>query len=217
MKAIIFTFSLIITLSLTLTEFAIIKDESNTNQKFTYPSPLDMTKIQTSVNNVSDKNADLQNSDWYSKAIENIEKEEYNISYSKELGAYQSPNRANNIRFIYHNDGFTAKMRDDKIPLFDVNDKTIREEDKEYKTIEEWEITFKVDGITTNSANSAGSTDFAGSEIKASGNKASIEDDKMRIDYTNNKEENLIILCPNCHSLTKTYRGANKGKSTRSF
>ena len=36
-------------------------------------------------------------------------------------------------------------------------------------------------------------------------------------DYTNNKEENLIILCPNCHSLTKTYRGANKGKSTRSF
>jgi 5-methylcytosine-specific restriction endonuclease McrA len=27
-------------------------------------------------------------------------------------------------------------------------------------------------------------------------------------DYTNNKEENLIILCPNCHSLTKTYSGA---------
>lgn len=27
----------------------------------------------------------------------------------------------------------------------------------------------------------------------------------------NNKEENLTLLCPNCHSLTKTYKGANKG------
>lgn len=27
----------------------------------------------------------------------------------------------------------------------------------------------------------------------------------------NNKEENLLLLCPNCHSLTSTYKGANKG------
>ena len=26
----------------------------------------------------------------------------------------------------------------------------------------------------------------------------------------NNKEENLILLCPNCHSLTQTYKGANR-------
>lgn len=30
--------------------------------------------------------------------------------------------------------------------------------------------------------------------------------------YLNNKEENLILLCPNCHSLTATYKGANAGK-----
>lgn len=29
-------------------------------------------------------------------------------------------------------------------------------------------------------------------------------------DYTNNKEENLQVLCPNCHSLTKTYKNHNK-------
>lgn len=29
--------------------------------------------------------------------------------------------------------------------------------------------------------------------------------------YLNNKEDNLTILCPNCHSLTPTYKGANKG------
>ncbi len=27
--------------------------------------------------------------------------------------------------------------------------------------------------------------------------------------YKNNNEENLILLCPNCHSLTSTYKGAN--------
>ena len=28
--------------------------------------------------------------------------------------------------------------------------------------------------------------------------------------YLNNKEGNLILLCPNCHSLTSTYKGANR-------
>ena len=27
--------------------------------------------------------------------------------------------------------------------------------------------------------------------------------------YKNNAEDNLILLCPNCHSLTSTYKGAN--------
>lgn len=30
-------------------------------------------------------------------------------------------------------------------------------------------------------------------------------------DFTNNSEENLTLLCPNCHSLTPTYKGANRG------
>lgn len=36
--------------------------------------------------------------------------------------------------------------------------------------------------------------------------------------YRNNKEENLILLCPNCHSLTSTYKGANlnNGRKSRS-
>lgn len=35
-------------------------------------------------------------------------------------------------------------------------------------------------------------------------------------DYTNNKEENLQLLCPNCHSLTETYKAHNKkGRTER--
>jgi hypothetical protein len=33
-------------------------------------------------------------------------------------------------------------------------------------------------------------------------------------DCTNNKLSNLKILCPNCHSLTATYKGANKGNGS---
>ena len=29
-------------------------------------------------------------------------------------------------------------------------------------------------------------------------------------DYTNNKEGNLQVLCPNCHSLTETHKSHNK-------
>ena len=33
--------------------------------------------------------------------------------------------------------------------------------------------------------------------------------------YLNNQEDNLILLCPNCHSLTATYKGANKGNGRK--
>ena len=36
--------------------------------------------------------------------------------------------------------------------------------------------------------------------------------------FKNNVEANLILLCPNCHSLTSTYKGANinNGRKSRS-
>jgi hypothetical protein len=36
-------------------------------------------------------------------------------------------------------------------------------------------------------------------------------------DWTNNREENLDLLCPNCHALTPTYRALNRGKGRRTF
>lgn len=34
-------------------------------------------------------------------------------------------------------------------------------------------------------------------------------------DYTNNKESNLQLLCPNCHSLTETIKKRGKGRQGR--
>ena len=42
-------------------------------------------------------------------------------------------------------------------------------------------------------------------------NKKTLEIDHIDGDPSNNIESNLILLCPNCHSLTSTYKNANKG------
>lgn len=49
------------------------------------------------------------------------------------------------------------------------------------------------------------------SEVNPYTGKYPLEVEHIDGNHTNNKEENLTLLCPNCHSLTKTYKGANKG------
>ena len=41
-------------------------------------------------------------------------------------------------------------------------------------------------------------------------NKIPLEVHHIDGNYKNNKEENLQLLCPNCHSLTETYKNHNK-------
>lgn len=53
------------------------------------------------------------------------------------------------------------------------------------------------------------------SEINPYTNTNPVEIDHIDGNFRNNKEENLTLLCPNCHSLTETYRGANRGKGRR--
>ncbi len=143
-------------------------------------SPLDLSKSDIEQQNNPDSDlSNLKNSDWYTSAMSYLQKSEYNIKYDEKLGAYQSPNRANNMRFIYHKDGFTAKLRDNKIPLFNVNDKILKEKDKKYKYLDEWEIQFRIMNEELGIENG---------EIVASGNKAFIENGNLRIDYTNNED-----------------------------
>ena len=44
------------------------------------------------------------------------------------------------------------------------------------------------------------------------GKKISIEIDHIDGNHNNNTRENMIGLCPNCHSITDTWRGRNKSK-----
>jgi hypothetical protein len=49
-------------------------------------------------------------------------------------------------------------------------------------------------------------------EINPVTNKCPLEVEHIDGNSNNHTEENLTLLCPNCHSLTTTYKALNKGK-----
>lgn len=49
-------------------------------------------------------------------------------------------------------------------------------------------------------------------ETNKSTNLIPLEIDHIDGNYKNNDLSNLRLLCPNCHSLTSTYKNSNKGK-----
>lgn len=53
------------------------------------------------------------------------------------------------------------------------------------------------------------------SEVNQYTGKIPLEIEHIDGNYLNNKEENLKLLCPNCHSLTPTYKGANRGNGRK--
>ena len=138
------------------------------------------------LNEKHEKSTENIDQDWYGKAIQNIQNGEYSITYSNELGEYQSPNRNNKIRFIYHKNGFTAKTRELNPQL----------QNNKPESENEWRIDFKAldaghDLQSGNEKLQSANYDFGDldrSELIASGNKAYIENENIRIDYTNVKE-----------------------------
>ena len=52
-------------------------------------------------------------------------------------------------------------------------------------------------------------------EVNKYTNTIPLEIEHIDGNYKNNSENNLILLCPNCHSLTSTYKGANLNKGRK--
>jgi len=116
---------------------------------------------------------------WQNSVIEKIKAEEYNISIDESTGSYKSPNRKNNIMFKYDKDGFTAKNMLIKIPKFDESNRTLAESEKEYETVDEWEVKLKIKNEKL---------EIEDERLQAAGNKIWIENENIRIDYTNSEE-----------------------------
>jgi hypothetical protein len=49
--------------------------------------------------------------DWWGTVQNDIGQSEYHIQWQEQVGAYQSPNRGQNLRFTYRGDGFSAEPR----------------------------------------------------------------------------------------------------------
>ncbi len=122
--------------------------------------------------------------------LQAIEKCEYNISWQQGAHSYQSPNRATNLRFTYFKNGFRVQPRTINIPV--LNEKFSLEEESAYNTIDDW----KVDMSLKNFGRDDVTEKFNGSDFTVVGNAAYIEDERMKIEYLNNKEgmrQNFII------------------------
>ena len=52
-------------------------------------------------------------------------------------------------------------------------------------------------------------------EINPFTNTIPLEVEHIDGDPYNSTPDNLTLLCPNCHSLTETYRGANRGRGRK--
>ncbi|MCB0727182.1 MAG: FG-GAP repeat protein [Ignavibacteriae bacterium] len=156
--------------------------------KFSADSPLNLSKLNHKSEG-KEESENPESSDWYKEALSNIQKAEYNVSFSEDLNTYQSPNRANNMRFVYHKNGFSAKLRDNKVALFDESDKMISESDKKYKYLKDWNIDFQLEEVSKELHSTVGNSysDLSNSEFNTSNNLISIENENLRIQYKNDE------------------------------
>lgn len=113
---------------------------------------------------------------WLEEVQQGIEASEYEIRWQERVGAYQSPNRAQNLRFTYFTNGFSAQPR-------------IEEE------AAQWKI-----GLALQSVRKGDTVwPFRGAALRAQRNTAVSGDEKCRIEYINDREgmrQNFIVEKP---------------------
>lgn len=125
--------------------------------------------------------------DWYSTAIEAITKAEYEFKKDTTTNRYFTPNRKNNLRFFYDENGFTAEPRTTKIAI-ENNDSAKTADEIKYRQIPNWKATFNLDKKQTGKG-----------KWLIAANKAEYITDKVTIQYINNEEgmrQNFIVACP---------------------
>jgi len=174
------------------TEYSVIDKNLNKviTEKLYCPEPILFETFirDQNINSVYTKKAEEEFSvdqDWYSKVINGLYNEEYNITYDSESKVYLSANRSNNMRFTYSEAGFTASVRNNEIPLVDKSYLSLKANEKEYTTVPKWQVGVKVNSF---SKDRQSKSKFSGREFFTDKNTAYIEDDNLRINYTNNKD-----------------------------
>ncbi|MCX8019315.1 MAG: FG-GAP-like repeat-containing protein [Chitinophagaceae bacterium] len=121
---------------------------------------------------------------WFSEIRNNILQSEYYIRWQKAYGCYSSPNRLQNLRFFYYEDGYAVSPRAIRI-LTEKNKLYKGEKEIQYKDEEDWQIKFFIDKKWR-----------SGGKWSIEGNKAEYIMPHMTIQYLNNMEgmrQNFIL------------------------
>lgn len=124
--------------------------------------------------------ADIDSS-WYAIAKETIKQKEYNITFNEEKGVYQSPNRKNNLRFYYNENGFSVQPRDTRIFMPGASANPLENTGDNFETIEDWRLSMTIAGFGRTGQLDA----FTEAELNVSENSAIAENNKMAVRYTN--------------------------------
>jgi len=124
---------------------------------------------------------------WVGQAQENIRKSEYHFKWEEKSKAWCTPNRKNNLRFFYNDNGFVVEPGKTKIPIGEF-DPIKRPLEIKYKNIPGWKVKFSLDN-----------KQFGKGTWNITDNKAELVTDKVTVQYINNDEgmrQNFIVHSP---------------------
>ena len=121
--------------------------------------------------------------DWYSTAIGAITNAEYEFKKDTTTNRYCTPNRKNNLRFFYDDNGFTAEPRTTIAKIPGKNPTEIN-----HKELPAWKVAFTLD-----------KKQIGKGRWNVAANKAEYITDKVTVQYINNEEgmrQNFIVASP---------------------
>jgi len=164
----------------------IIPSVLSTDNSITPPAFVFHFKNNATINpfEAKKKTAEAWSQNWLATAQEDIRKGEYNFKWEEKPKAYCTPNRKNNLRFYYNDNGFSVEPRTTRIPIGDFDPVKAPGEIK-YRFTPKWKVRFDLD------KNQVGKGNW-----KISGNKAEYITNNITIQYLNNDEgmrQNFIV------------------------
>jgi hypothetical protein len=129
----------------------------------------------------------LKQGSWYTEAMKNLQQKEYAFNKEADSSSYSTPNRNNNLRFYYTNNGFTVQPRSTQIPIGEP-DATKRPDEIKYKNLPDWKVSFNLD-----------KKQVGVGEWQVAGNKAEYKTGHVTVQYINSEEgmrQNFIVQSP---------------------
>jgi hypothetical protein len=143
--------------------------------------------ISTNVFEPEKKIAEPYSQSWLTVAQENIRKSEYNFKWEEKLSAYCTPNRKNNLRFFYNDQGFAVEPSTTKIPI-GKTDPVKDPGEQKYRSIRNWKVKFNLDKKQVGKG-----------KWQIGQNKAEYVTGKLTVQYINNEDgmrQNFIVNAP---------------------